>query len=99
LTLRCAWCLQLVHLGVKMFDKCSRDRSGCDYRLTQDGLAFVLPYMRKRVVGVTREQFVGMIERGTMELDELDQEARQQVEALELGSFVFTIADQASQGE
>lgn len=41
--------LQMVHTGVKVFERNSNARSAIDFRVCQEGLGLVLPYMTKRI--------------------------------------------------
>lgn len=40
---------QMVHTGVKVFERNSSARSVLDFRVCQEGLDLVLPYMTRRV--------------------------------------------------
>ncbi|CAN0442190.1 unnamed protein product, partial [Hapterophycus canaliculatus] len=40
---------QMIHTGVKVFERNSQARSAIEYRVCQEGLELVLPYMTKRV--------------------------------------------------
>ena len=39
----------MVHTGVKVFERNSNARSAIEFRVCQEGLGLVLPYMTKRV--------------------------------------------------
>ncbi|CAN0429728.1 unnamed protein product, partial [Discosporangium mesarthrocarpum] len=40
---------QVIHTGVRVFDRNSNVRGTIEYRVCQEGLEVVLPYMTKRV--------------------------------------------------
>ena len=53
--------LNLVNLGVKVFQQnkkfMGKDDEHCKYRLSQDGIFYLLPFMTKRIVFCNRESF------------------------------------------
>lgn len=77
-----------------MFDKASRERSACDYRLAQDGLPYLLPYMTKRVVQVNRDNFVTMLVEGHLDLLSLPETTKNEVDELQPGGFVCLLDPQ-----
>ena len=83
--------IQLVHVGTKMFDKSSRERSACDYRIAQDGLPYLLPHITKRVIQVDRGTFVSMLANNYLDLLSLSEKLKGEVEELEPGSFVCVL--------
>ena len=89
LSTRCQ--LQLVNAGTRMFDRASAERSACTYRLSQDGMAYMLPHMTKRVVQVGPVELAAMTVHGYLDLEVLPVEQRPAVEGLEMGSFVATL--------
>jgi hypothetical protein len=89
LSTRCQ--LQLVNAGTRIFDRASAERSACTYRLSQDGVAYMLPHMTKRVVQVGPVELAAMTVHGYLDLELLPLEKRPAVEELEMGSFVATL--------
>ncbi|GAB5031431.1 nol1 nop2 sun family protein [Nannochloropsis oceanica] len=89
LSTRCQ--LQLVNAGTRIFDRASAERSACTYRLSQDGMAYMLPHMSKRVVKVGPVELAAMTVHGYLDLELLPLEKRPAVEELEMGSFVATL--------
>jgi hypothetical protein len=70
----------VVSSGVKLFEKNSqstRDMSGAEYRLSQDGAAMFEPFMTKRKVTLTGEEMAKFIHGGTF--------YRRSVSAIEFG--------------
>ena len=58
----------MVSSGVKIFEKNSqstREMSGAEYRLSQDGAAMFEPFMTKRKVTLTGEEMAKFIHGGT----------------------------------
>lgn len=45
---------KMVHAGVKVFERNSNARSSIEFRICQEGLDIVLPYMTKRVTRCER---------------------------------------------
>lgn len=81
-----------MNVGTKIFDRVNGERSACPYRLAQDGLAFLLPFMTRRVVPVPRASFVRAVATGQLDVDSVaDQAAKAALEALELGAFVVRL--------
>lgn len=102
-----------MHVGTKIFDSVSPDRCpACPYRLAQDGLPFLLPYLStKRVVTVPKAAFVAALVLGSLDLDLADAllegeeegdgsaaKAKAEIEALELGAFVVRMDPKAAVG-
>jgi hypothetical protein len=55
--------LKVVNIGVKMFSKNRDDKSDAKYRLLQEGLEILLPYMDdSRKITVTREVFLKFLD-------------------------------------
>lgn len=48
------FCHKMVHAGVKVFERNSNARSTIEFRICQEGLDIVLPYMTKRVTRCER---------------------------------------------
>ncbi len=83
--------LQLVNAGTRIFDRASAERSACTYRLAQDGMAYLLPYMTKRVVKVGPQALAAMAMQGVLDPDVLEDGPRQEIAGLEMGAFVATL--------
>ncbi len=54
--------LHLVNVGLKVFEKNSRPGVDCAYRLQQDGIAALLPYLTKRVVDVNFQDMLYLLQ-------------------------------------
>lgn len=89
LSTRCQ--LQLVNAGTRIFDRASTDRSACAYRLSQDGMPYMLPYLNKRVVQVGPTALAAMTVYGYLDLDLLGPMQRPLLEDMEMGSFVAVL--------
>ncbi|KAK0425499.1 hypothetical protein QR680_009237 [Steinernema hermaphroditum] len=55
--------VKVINAGVKMFGRTETKFNACKFRLAQDGLKIVLPYMEKRVVEISPDE-MNMIMRG-----------------------------------
>ena len=54
--------LHLVNVGLKVFEKNSRPGVDCAYRLQQDGIGALLPYITKRVVDVNFQDMLYLLQ-------------------------------------
>ncbi len=83
-----------------MFDRVSADRSACAYRLAQDGLAYLLPHMTKRVVPVPRDAFVAACVAGVLDSEAVDDAGvKGALDGLEMGAFVMRLDPAVLGGE
>ena len=55
--------LQLVNVGLKCFERNTRPSVDCSYRLLQDGIGAILPFMNKRVIPVNLQDMAYILGR------------------------------------
>jgi hypothetical protein len=86
--------LRVVHAGVITFARTS-ESAGCavDYRLSQDGVDLVLPFLTKRRVACTRGDFEKLLAGGSHGPEAFSEKVRAEVAALGAGSVVFVLED------
>ena len=74
-----------------MFSKNREDKSQGSYRITQDGIDLLLPYLNdKRKVLVSKEQFIKLLEVSNFTFDELKTELKTDAfEKLDKGSAIM----------
>jgi tRNA (cytosine34-C5)-methyltransferase len=85
--------IQLVYTGVKMFAKNTKV-SACEYRLCQDGLNILLPYMTKRKICVHVSDYIKMLANTgrTVGNKELHPVTLAAIEGLEMGAFACLLS-------
>lgn len=49
--------LRIVHSGLQVFEKNTKGRTGCDYRLSFEGLGMLAPYVTKRRIEMSDKDF------------------------------------------
>ena len=71
------------------------ESAGCavDYRLSQDGVDLVLPFLTKRRVACTRGDFEKLLAGGSHGPEAFSEKVRAEVAALGAGSVVFVLED------
>ena len=86
--------LRVVHAGVITFARTS-ESAGCavDYRLSQDGVDLVLPFLTKRRVACTRGDFETLLAGGSHGPEACSEKGRAEGAALGAGSVVFVLED------
>ena len=80
--------LKLVSAGVKAFEKHPVKGSSIEYRLAQDGIKVLAPYITKRKVDVTAQDISNLLEGGLVSLSTLSEAVKAAVEAMDTGSLV-----------
>ena len=88
--------MSLVNLGVTVFQRNNSKFSGteCIYRIVQDGILNILPYMTKRVIKTTSlDIFKQFILSRYNQFDEwcFDDNFKKEIEDLSTGCFVFVL--------
>lgn len=88
--------LKVVNTGLKLFEFNSR-RCECPYRICQEGLPMLRPFMAKRVVAVSLADFLRILDtqKNSTELSAFSEPAQQQLQALEVGACVFELDAEA----
>lgn len=84
--------LKVVNTGLKLFEYNSR-KCECAYRICQEGLPVLRPFMTKRVVAVDRTDFLRILEtqKNSAELAAFAEATQKQLEAMEVGACVFEL--------
>ena len=82
--------LRVVHAGVIAFTRTSASAQGAvDYRLSQDGVDLLLPYLRKRKVAVGRADFATLAGGGAHPAAAFTPAVAAEIAVMETGSLVF----------
>lgn len=88
--------LKVVNTGLKLFEYNSR-KCECAYRICQEGLPMLRPFMTQRVVRVGRADFLRILEtqKNAAELAAFSESTQKQMEAMEVGACVFELDEEA----
>ena len=81
----------VINSGLKGFERCSIQEKSAKYRITQEGVQYVVPYMTKRLISADMDDFYKCIKEGFLELNTFSEPFQKSVEELEPGSFVVTL--------
>jgi hypothetical protein len=76
---------------LKGFERCSIQEKTAKYRVNQEAIQYVVPYMTKRLVTADMDDFTACIKDGFLELDTFSEPFQKSVEELEPGSFVIAL--------
>jgi hypothetical protein len=91
--------MHTVHAGVKMFEKNPTKNETFDYRLRQEGVPFLLPYMTKRVLKVGLEDFKTLIGKRALPMTDLKTpSAKAECAAMASGCVLFLLDSPEYQG-
>lgn len=89
--------IKLVNMGCKIFEKGKESFAGyeCLYRLSQEGIHFILPFMKERKVRVTLDFFKSVLSIHSLMHDDIkDEQIREQIRAMSQGSFCVFIEEE-----
>ena len=86
--------LKIINSGVKIFErqkvKNEDESTFCHYRICQDGVNYVVPYMSKSLVFVSEEAFVYCLKKENLNLAKIEnEELKSQLEVTKPGSVVI----------
>jgi tRNA (cytosine34-C5)-methyltransferase len=81
----------VINSGLKAFERCSIAESRNKYRISQEAIQFVLPYMTKRVIVASADDFYKCCAKGFMEFGVYSQEFQDKIGELAPGSFVVLL--------
>lgn len=81
----------VINSGLKGFERCSIQEKSAKYRITQEGVQYVVPYMTKRLISADMDDFYKCVKEGFLELNTFSEPFQKRVEELEPGSFVVTL--------
>lgn len=84
----------VINSGLKAFERCSIADSRSKYRISQEAIQFVLPYMTKRLIVVGPDDFHKCCAKGFMGFDIFSQTFQNEVSDLTSGSFVVALEGQ-----
>ena len=89
--------IKLINMGCKVFEKGKETFAGhsCLYRLSQEGIHFLLPFMKARKIRVSLDFFKAVIKIHSLVHDNIeDKEVRGQMKEMVQGSFCLFIEEE-----
>mmetsp|Transcript_21032 Transcript_21032/g.50720 ORF Transcript_21032/g.50720 Transcript_21032/m.50720 type:complete len:995 (-) Transcript_21032:106-3090(-) len=81
----------VINSGLKSFQKCSLKDEKVSYRLTQEGIQYVVPHMTKRIMSANTEDFFICMKEGYLSFDKFSESFQKELEGLGTGSFIVTL--------
>jgi hypothetical protein len=81
----------IINSGLKAFERCSIQDTKAKYRISQEGIQFVVPHMTKRLLVVNGDDFYKCIAPGFIEFNIFSQTFQDEINKLEPGSFVIAL--------
>jgi len=82
--------IRVLNSGIKVFQRLG---SGLDYRICQEGLLVLLPYITKRIVQIKREELKILLINNEIPDDFLQPETHQVIKSLETGPCIYAFID------
>eukprot|EP01089_Gocevia_fonbrunei_P012638 TRINITY_DN3042_c0_g1_i1.p1 TRINITY_DN3042_c0_g1~~TRINITY_DN3042_c0_g1_i1.p1 ORF type:complete len:751 (+),score=154.37 TRINITY_DN3042_c0_g1_i1:62-2314(+) len=83
--------LKLVHTGVKLASKYNAPGAECEYRLQQDGLFWIYPYLTKRVVHLEQQDLVTLLKTKCPQFHEFSDRVKSELQNMSFGSAIFSV--------
>jgi hypothetical protein len=81
----------VINSGLKAFERCSIQDARAKYRISQEGVQFVVPHMTKRLLVVSAEDFYKCVSGGFIEFNIFSEEFRGKIDEMDTGSFVVAL--------
>ncbi|KAI0240420.1 RNA cytosine-C(5)-methyltransferase NSUN2 [Lamellibrachia satsuma] len=81
--------IRFINLGLKILSRSESKFVNVDFRLAQDGINTVYPFMKKRRVKIAKDDIVTILCQENPFLSKISQGTREQLEQLEQGSVIF----------
>lgn len=83
--------LRAINGGVKVATRSDVKGSTCDFRLSQEGIACLAPYVTKRTAIITAQEMYTILLRDNLFMHEFSDETREPVESCSEGCMLFTV--------
>ena len=81
----------VINSGLKGFERCSIQEKSAKYRVNQEAIQYVVPYMTKRLISAEMDDFYACINDGFLNLDTFSESFQNSVKELSPGSFVVAL--------
>lgn len=82
----------VINSGLKGFERCSlKEKKTSSYRLTQEGIQYVVPHMTKRILVANMDDFYACINTGFIPFDKFSEPFQKGLEELAPGSFIVQL--------
>jgi len=86
--------VQLINTGIRLFVKHTPPGHTCPYRICQEGLGFVLPYVTKQILSVPREDFITLLKaKNPVRFDDLSPKFKEALLSQQLGCCIYVVED------
>jgi len=82
--------LRVLNSGIKVLQRMG---AGLDYRICQEGLLVLLPYITKRIVYITRPELGILLTKNEISDEALQEDTYKALQSIEMGPIVFTYKD------
>lgn len=84
--------IKIIHTGLKLFQKRALENVKCEFRVCAEGLPYLLPFITKRKLTISVEDFHILFKNNLPLFGEFSPEFAQQLQALDVGSAVVTVS-------
>jgi len=81
----------VINSGLKGFERCSIQENTAKYRVNQEAVQYIVPYMTKRLISADMDDFYSCIKDGFLNLNTFSDSFKKSIEELEPGSFVVAL--------
>ena len=81
----------VINSGLKAFERCSLQDKNSTYRLAQEGIHFVVPYVTKRILTANMDDFYQCVKEGFITFDKFSEPFQKQLEEMGTGSFLVQL--------
>jgi len=85
-----------IHIGVKMFSIVENKATECNYRLSQEGLFILFPFMSERIVSVTKQDILSLLSDHSVSVDQLAVTTQRKLQTIGTGGCVFLYGTKSS---
>ncbi|XP_064398499.1 RNA cytosine-C(5)-methyltransferase NSUN2-like isoform X2 [Halichondria panicea] len=89
LTIRNEHVVKIINIGIRLLSRYDHQRTSCTFRICQEGVESILPYVTSRSVPMTQSDLVMVLSQPNPLTTELSQLAQDALELLDLGPVLF----------
>mmetsp|Transcript_12943 Transcript_12943/g.19347 ORF Transcript_12943/g.19347 Transcript_12943/m.19347 type:complete len:185 (+) Transcript_12943:345-899(+) len=83
--------LKVVGSGVKVFEKNSKAKSACKYRVSFEGLSSIFTQLTKRVLEIGDADFLTAMRGGMIKLEEFSEEMQEDLKGEDMGNLILVL--------
>ncbi|GAB6033340.1 hypothetical protein CHUAL_013107 [Chamberlinius hualienensis] len=91
--------IKVINTGIKLFCRCdTNSTSATGFRLTQEGLPIIFPYLKSRIVNLTKDDVIKVLSTNFPTIDSYSDHVKTQLESYkESGSLALSYTDTESE--